>query len=301
MNVGRRRPFRVVGRRLPLHRPGRRRRARCTRTTPSRSPSVERRAFASAPAIAKRGRSTTAWSSPRASRTRWTRPNAPLNAVLFVEPETREGRALDRALRADGHRRRCPTASLAELRPRCSPRGRSSASVAAHRQRGAGGRARAHRGRGAARRLRRAHPPRDGVHQEPSRLAAHARGGRRGGVPLAEPLPALFVEQTGMALRPYILWRRFLHVWELLTAGESLSAAAHAAGFADAAHLTRTSRRCSASRRRRCSLPPAAPDDARLGHHRRSPARAAIERRTQPLRSRGPAASFKSEKPAPVT
>ena len=53
----------------------------------------------------------------------------------------------------------------------------------------------------------------------------------------------LFVEQTGMALRPYILWRRFLRVWELLTTGESLSTAAHGAGFADAAHLTRTSRR----------------------------------------------------------
>ena len=52
----------------------------------------------------------------------------------------------------------------------------------------------------------------------------------------------LFVEQTGMALRPYILWRRFLRVWELLTAGASLSAAAHSAGFADAAHLSRTSR-----------------------------------------------------------
>ena len=52
----------------------------------------------------------------------------------------------------------------------------------------------------------------------------------------------LFVEETGMALRPYILWRRFLLVWELLTKGESLSTAAHSAGFADAAHLTRTSR-----------------------------------------------------------
>ena len=52
----------------------------------------------------------------------------------------------------------------------------------------------------------------------------------------------LFVEQTGMALRPYILWRRMLRAWELLTAGGSLSAAAHAAGFADAAHLSRTSR-----------------------------------------------------------
>lgn len=53
----------------------------------------------------------------------------------------------------------------------------------------------------------------------------------------------LFVEETGMALRPYILWRRFLRVWELATTGTSLSTAAHLAGFADAAHLSRTSRR----------------------------------------------------------
>jgi AraC-like DNA-binding protein len=53
----------------------------------------------------------------------------------------------------------------------------------------------------------------------------------------------LFMEETGMALRPYILWRRFLKVWELLMTGASLSDAAHSAGFADAAHLTRTSKR----------------------------------------------------------
>lgn len=53
----------------------------------------------------------------------------------------------------------------------------------------------------------------------------------------------LFVENTGMALRSYILWRRFLYVWELLNRGASLSQAAHTAGFADAAHLTRTSRK----------------------------------------------------------
>ena len=52
----------------------------------------------------------------------------------------------------------------------------------------------------------------------------------------------LFVEETGMGLRPYILWRRFLLVWELAMKGESMSAAAHAAGFADAAHLSRTSK-----------------------------------------------------------
>lgn len=53
----------------------------------------------------------------------------------------------------------------------------------------------------------------------------------------------LFVEQVGMGLRPYVLWRRFLRVWQLLDDGASLSAAAHGAGFADAPHLTRTCRR----------------------------------------------------------
>jgi AraC family transcriptional regulator len=53
----------------------------------------------------------------------------------------------------------------------------------------------------------------------------------------------LFAAQTGMGLRQYILWRRFVSVWELRMKGVSLSAAAHAAGFADSAHLTRTSRR----------------------------------------------------------
>jgi AraC-like DNA-binding protein len=53
----------------------------------------------------------------------------------------------------------------------------------------------------------------------------------------------LFVEETGMGLRPYILWRRFVSVWDRLMAGDSLSSAAHHAGFADAAHLTRTCRR----------------------------------------------------------
>ncbi|HEY0997243.1 MAG TPA: AraC family transcriptional regulator [Gemmatimonadaceae bacterium] len=52
-----------------------------------------------------------------------------------------------------------------------------------------------------------------------------------------------FVEETGMGLRPYLLWRRLLRVFELATTGRSLSEAAHLAGFADAAHLTRTCRR----------------------------------------------------------
>jgi AraC family transcriptional regulator len=52
----------------------------------------------------------------------------------------------------------------------------------------------------------------------------------------------LFVEQTGMPLRTYVLWRRLLKVWTLLMQGQTLSEAAHAVGFADSAHLSRTSR-----------------------------------------------------------
>jgi len=52
----------------------------------------------------------------------------------------------------------------------------------------------------------------------------------------------LFVAETGMPLRTYLLWRRLLHVWTLLMQGQSLAAAAHAAGFADSAHLSRTAR-----------------------------------------------------------
>jgi AraC family transcriptional regulator len=52
----------------------------------------------------------------------------------------------------------------------------------------------------------------------------------------------LFVQETGMPLRTYLLWRKLLHVWTLLVQGESLAAAAHEAGFADSAHLSRTAR-----------------------------------------------------------
>ncbi len=52
----------------------------------------------------------------------------------------------------------------------------------------------------------------------------------------------LFVEETGMGVRPYILWRRFMYTWELIMSGATLSTAAHQAGFADSSHFTRTSK-----------------------------------------------------------
>lgn len=53
----------------------------------------------------------------------------------------------------------------------------------------------------------------------------------------------LFVEQTGMAFRPYVLWLRLHRALACYTAGKSLTQAAAVAGFADVAHLSRTFRR----------------------------------------------------------
>ena len=80
----------------------------------------------------------------------------------------------------------------------------------------------------------------------------------------------LFVQETGMPLRTYVLWRRLLHVWTLLMDGETLSGAAHAAGFADSAHLSRTARTMF-------GLPPSAlqvdgPLSARAGDRQHHPA-----------------------------
>lgn len=56
-------------------------------------------------------------------------------------------------------------------------------------------------------------------------------------------LAHLFRAQTGLAIRRYALWLRLAHALQQLTSGVSLTVAAHAAGFADSAHLSRTFRR----------------------------------------------------------
>ena len=53
----------------------------------------------------------------------------------------------------------------------------------------------------------------------------------------------LFVEQTGLSFRTYLLWLRLERAVELFASGASLTEAAHSAGFADSAHLSRTFRR----------------------------------------------------------
>jgi AraC family transcriptional regulator len=53
----------------------------------------------------------------------------------------------------------------------------------------------------------------------------------------------LFVAETGMPFRTFILWARLNRALELGYGGTSWTEAAHATNFADSAHLTRTCRR----------------------------------------------------------
>jgi AraC family transcriptional regulator len=53
----------------------------------------------------------------------------------------------------------------------------------------------------------------------------------------------LFVEQTGLPFKTYLLWLRLTRALEAFASGRSLTEAAHASGFSDSAHLSRTFRR----------------------------------------------------------
>jgi AraC family transcriptional regulator len=50
----------------------------------------------------------------------------------------------------------------------------------------------------------------------------------------------LFVEEMGVGLRPYVLWLRLERALGAYIAGKTLTEAAYAGGFSDSAHLSRT-------------------------------------------------------------
>lgn len=64
-----------------------------------------------------------------------------------------------------------------------------------------------------------------GVHLSPSRLRH------------------LFVEQTGLAFKTYLLWLRLMRALDAYAQGRSLTEAAHIAGFSDSAHFSRVFKR----------------------------------------------------------
>jgi AraC-like DNA-binding protein len=166
----------------------------------------------------------------------------PFNVVIFIEPETREGRALSEIYLHDGIAA-LPDDKLAAVVPQLFAAWREQRTASAVAD--------------AARRV--VHALTGGVEpavisdQRILRAISYINSHLDSELTLEQVAAEgylspsrfrhLFVEETGMALRPYILWRRFVRVWELLTSGASLSTAAHRAGFADAAHLSRTSRR----------------------------------------------------------
>jgi len=64
----------------------------------------------------------------------------------------------------------------------------------------------------------------------------------------------LFTESTGVPVRPFVLWLRLQSAACDLLNGASVTSAAHAAGFSDAAHLTRTFRRMLGTTPRQIAL-----------------------------------------------
>ncbi|MCQ8119489.1 AraC family transcriptional regulator [Methylomonas rosea] len=59
----------------------------------------------------------------------------------------------------------------------------------------------------------------------------------------AERFRHLFIEQTGMRFRPYVLWLRIEIALTAFASGANLTEAAQAGGFADSAHFSRTFKR----------------------------------------------------------
>ena len=53
----------------------------------------------------------------------------------------------------------------------------------------------------------------------------------------------LFVEQTGLAFKTYMLWLRMVRALHVYAEGGTLTEAAHAAGFSDSAHFSRIFKR----------------------------------------------------------
>jgi AraC family transcriptional regulator len=50
----------------------------------------------------------------------------------------------------------------------------------------------------------------------------------------------VFVKEVGLPFRTFLLWRRLTRAVDRMAAGDSLTVAAHQAGFADSAHFSRT-------------------------------------------------------------
>ena len=164
-----------------------------------------------------------------------------LLAFVFVEPESRQGRALIETLFAGRDLVEPP----ARLVPHLAP-------LAATFDEGLQSEALLAAGRAAVAALVPEVAPRL---PDPriARVIAHAAAnldtslslaGAAHGVYLSPSrLRHLFVEQTGLAFKTYVQWLRLVRALHTYSEGCSLTEAAHAAGFSDSAHFSRVFRR----------------------------------------------------------
>ena len=166
-----------------------------------------------------------------------------LVAILFVEPESRAGRAVARRLFAHRELAALPDDLSTDFRARAA---------AAWREPGQETDPFEALGRTLIQRMA-GDGPADIPDRRVDRMLAFAADHIEGPVSLADVvadsglsasrLSHLFVQQTGLPFRSYLLWLRLTRAVETVAAGGSLTEAAHEAGFADSAHFSRTFRR----------------------------------------------------------
>jgi AraC-like DNA-binding protein len=165
-------------------------------------------------------------------------PNGALTSFLFVDPDGREGRWLRDSLRApisdlpiDLVAPHLPALlSFQEARPGPAAAGRIVTGVVEALCQGP--------------------PPLRGMDERVARALELMRADGSGRLGLSavaaqvflspSRFAHLFTAEVGLPFRRYVLWRKLNRAMAAFGRGATLSAAAHAAGFADSAHLTRT-------------------------------------------------------------
>ena len=164
-------------------------------------------------------------------------------AVLFVEPESKPGRAIARSIPDGAKLRSIRAEEVADLVARLEEV--SSQSSVNERELEGIGRSLIERLAGV-----------DAVNLPDVRVQKmmdHVASRLDGAVSLSSAAKSvglspsrarhLFVEQTGLPFRSYLLWLRITKAVAIMATGSNLTEAAHEAGFADSAHFSRTFRR----------------------------------------------------------
>jgi AraC family transcriptional regulator len=164
-------------------------------------------------------------------------------AVLFVEPESRSGRAITQAILGDAALKSIAEGTLVDLVGRL--RGAYRQSLVDEKALEGIGRLLVERLAGGISGNMPDVRVRKMMDHVASRLdSAITLGSTAKAVGLSSSRARhLFVAQTGLPFRSYLLWLRITKAVGIMSGGSSLTEAAHEAGFADSAHFSRTFRR----------------------------------------------------------